>query len=453
MLVCALVSVGCTSKQAPAHHAPSTTTLAATTGKIHWIEDDYARALAQANREKKPLVIDGWATWCTPCVAMRDDVLTDPSIQAIADRFVWLSLDDDHENIRPLELRHHIETLPTFVVVDPSHDAEVARWVGAADPRAFRRFLLSGERWYRIEGNVEMSPLDQLRASAEKNVVFGEPSITPGLFIKLLERAPNNWVSRDEVTTETLRAWIEVNDVSCSKLASQALSNPPSASAMARLDLVESALACIELAGVPTQLRSEVESKAETALRALRAQDDSLSVEDIDAAFVMQRSLALRRGDNDVASSLAKERLDHLDRAAARCRDRKQSSRFDLLRAMAMVDVGQADLAVMMLRNSQAELTDEADPTVRLATLLLHLKRYPEALAEAKDGLAHTRGVRIARLLQIKGDALVALGQAGEAKPVYEEALMRIEALPWAMRADREREKLKAKLEALRALP
>jgi len=38
------------------------------------IEDDYAKALAEAKKTKKLLFVDAWAPWCHTCVFMREHV-------------------------------------------------------------------------------------------------------------------------------------------------------------------------------------------------------------------------------------------------------------------------------------------------------------------------------------------------------------------------------------------
>ncbi len=64
------------------------------------IQNDYARAIAQARKEGKPIMIDftGWA--CVNCRKMEENVWTDPEVtERLADKFVVLSLyvDDKKE--------------------------------------------------------------------------------------------------------------------------------------------------------------------------------------------------------------------------------------------------------------------------------------------------------------------------------------------------------------------
>ncbi|MEO6420291.1 MAG: thioredoxin family protein, partial [Polyangiaceae bacterium] len=54
---------------------------------LPFIEDDYAKALAEARAKHLPLFVDAWATWCHTCMSMRAYVFTDPLVMAKADAF------------------------------------------------------------------------------------------------------------------------------------------------------------------------------------------------------------------------------------------------------------------------------------------------------------------------------------------------------------------------------
>jgi predicted negative regulator of RcsB-dependent stress response len=304
-----------------------------------------------------------------------------------------------------------------------------------------------------METSHDLDALSMLRSSAEKNEVFGDQNATSSLFSKVIEQAPATWPHRDEVTEQLIRSLLRKGDPRCADEATKAIASPPSNASAARLDLLDAALSCATVKGVSADLRTEIERRVRPEVRALANTPTGLSVEDRDLAYVRLREQAIALGDHDEAAKIARERLSALDEAASAAFERRRGSRFDLLRAMAMVDVGQTELALMMLKNSQEEITDDADTTVRLATFLLKIGRYEAALDEATKGLGHTRGVRVARLHAIRGDALIALNRPHEAREVLEIARARVEALPWAMREDQEIEKLRATIARLSSLP
>ena len=105
---------GCAAPQPPTPHEPapaplppppspaaSATAMAAPppleVTSIVFIEDDYARALAEARARHLPLFVDAGATWCHTCLSMKSYVFPDPALRALASRFVWLSIDTERE--------------------------------------------------------------------------------------------------------------------------------------------------------------------------------------------------------------------------------------------------------------------------------------------------------------------------------------------------------------------
>lgn len=60
--------------------------------------NDIERALAQAKRDGKPVVLDFYATWCTECVRMEKTTLTDPRVHDALKHFVLLQADVTENN-------------------------------------------------------------------------------------------------------------------------------------------------------------------------------------------------------------------------------------------------------------------------------------------------------------------------------------------------------------------
>jgi len=75
-----------------------------------WIEDDYARALADAKKANAPLFVDTSAVWCHTCKAMRAFVLDDASLPK---SFVRLSIDVEKDQNASAVAAFPSHVLPT----------------------------------------------------------------------------------------------------------------------------------------------------------------------------------------------------------------------------------------------------------------------------------------------------------------------------------------------------
>jgi thiol:disulfide interchange protein len=67
-------------------------------------------ALAQARRERKPLVLDFYAEWCAPCQRMEKTTFKDERVQTLLERCVFVRVDtDEHPDVAK---RMAVEGLP-----------------------------------------------------------------------------------------------------------------------------------------------------------------------------------------------------------------------------------------------------------------------------------------------------------------------------------------------------
>jgi thiol:disulfide interchange protein DsbD len=89
-------------------------------GGIEWSYDLDA-ALARAEAEQKPVMIDFWAEWCAACKELDRHTFTDPEVLAEAENFVTVKIDGTLEDERILALydRYGVQGLPTVLFLRP----------------------------------------------------------------------------------------------------------------------------------------------------------------------------------------------------------------------------------------------------------------------------------------------------------------------------------------------
>lgn len=79
---------------------------------------------AEAMANDRPLVVDFWATWCSPCRAMA------PAFEKLAtehaDKAVFAKVDIDE--LSDIAVNHRIAHIPTVIVF--REGKECKRWVG-----------------------------------------------------------------------------------------------------------------------------------------------------------------------------------------------------------------------------------------------------------------------------------------------------------------------------------
>ncbi len=94
-----------------------------------------AAGLDRAERERKPVLIDFWATWCKNCLTMDKTTLKDPEVKAALANYVKIKFqaeDPDVEPAKSVMARFHAIGLPTYVVLRPAGSTTPAAMSGAA---------------------------------------------------------------------------------------------------------------------------------------------------------------------------------------------------------------------------------------------------------------------------------------------------------------------------------
>jgi thioredoxin-related protein len=88
----------------------------ASANEITWLED-YDTGSKLAASAQKPMVLLLYADWCQWSRKLMADVLRDPRITHLHDRFVWIKIDSDLH--REYKAKFEQESYPKLLVLDP----------------------------------------------------------------------------------------------------------------------------------------------------------------------------------------------------------------------------------------------------------------------------------------------------------------------------------------------
>ena len=99
-----------------------------------WLHSE-PEAVALASAERRPVVVDFWAEWCTACVELDKTVWSDPRVRDEAARFVRVKVDgtETTDAIAAIQERYQVQGMPTVVFIDSSGHQVADRVIGAVD--------------------------------------------------------------------------------------------------------------------------------------------------------------------------------------------------------------------------------------------------------------------------------------------------------------------------------
>ena len=118
-------------------------------------------SLATAQRTGRPVLVMFSASWCPPCNMMKSDVFPTTGVQTALKQWIPVYVDVD-EN-KPVARQYNIDSMPTFVLLDPAGN-ELVRRPGAMAPNDFVSFIgkfrAYHDRLGHLEKNLGASPSD-----------------------------------------------------------------------------------------------------------------------------------------------------------------------------------------------------------------------------------------------------------------------------------------------------
>ena len=370
----------------------------ASSSKIAFIEDDYPRALKEAKAAGKPLFADTLAVWCHSCLSMKQFVLPAPEMQALANDFVWLSIDSEKAENADFLDRFPSTSIPTLWVIDAASERAALKWVGAATAPELVSLLhdAAPARGTTTLGEAAAAALRGDQASAAD-----KPDEAVAAYREALALAPLVWARRPRIV-ESLS--LKLNNVEryaeCVELAATEIPRLPMGTPLANLTMNGLGAAASLPAGSPA-----LKHVPFLLRRGPHRQTSRTRLIDDRSGPTNSSALSDRPAE---AKKLARAWANLLEGAAAQARKAESRAVWDPHRLEAYIALGEVESAVPMLEQSERDFPDDYNPPFRLGRAYFELHRYEPALMEVKRALDRAKGPRKIRIFMLKADILEA---------------------------------------------
>lgn len=393
---------------------------AATDAPLSFIENDYARALADARARHVPLFVDAWAPWCHTCLSLKSYVFPDPALRRFASRFAWLSIDTEREENAALVSRLGVRVLPMLFVIDPATEQPVVAWPGSLTAAELASLLEDGETAARRGGGGGQATADLLRghrASAE-----GKLEDAVAAYRAALAEAPADWPKRAEaVDALVTRLGDAGRSAACVTTAADEAPKMPPGTALA--DVLRQAMSCADDLPKAAPERARLPDLVALGERVASDPSQPILADDRSDLYDYVQSALRDLGKVDEANRVARAWAAFLDDQASRAPTPAARAVFDSHRLLAYAALGEPQKAVPMLEQSERDFPDDYNPPARLATAYLDMKRYDDALAAVRRALSLAYGPRKLRLWSLQADIDEARGNETAAREALKQAL------------------------------
>ncbi|GAC1434518.1 MAG: hypothetical protein NVSMB68_06950 [Thermoanaerobaculia bacterium] len=356
---------------------------------------------------------------------MRAYVFTDKSLERYAGRFVWLSVNTEDSKNASFLAKYPIPSLPTLLVLDPSGEKIVNRYVGGATTGQLRKFLDSTL-------SKSQSESDRIVASADRLASDGKHADAARLSESAVGKAPRSWARYGRTAESLLFSLAMSHDKE--KCAAEAVNLLPRLRATTSgANVAASGLGCASELGEKNGRRAEWLSTLEASTRT--ALDDprlDLSGDDRSGLYISLIGAREAVNDKDGANALRAEWAKFLEKSAADATTPEQRAVYDSHRLTAYIELGTPEKAIPMLEQSERDFPGDYSPPARQAWAYKAMKQYDKAIAASDRALPHAYGPRKLLILRQRADIFSAMGDQDAAKKTLADAIAYAKDLPSA---------------------
>ena len=86
---------------------------------IQFVEADWAKAVAEAKKQKKMIFIDAYTSWCGPCRMLKQNTFTDKAAGDYFNKhFINIALDMEKGDGIAFAQKYQIAAYPTLLIMD-----------------------------------------------------------------------------------------------------------------------------------------------------------------------------------------------------------------------------------------------------------------------------------------------------------------------------------------------
>ena len=426
---------------------PLVALLASLHGSLHFIDDDYPKALATARAEHKPLFVDFWATWCHSCLSMQRYVMADPGMKPVANDVVWAAIETETEKNKPVVEQYPLDVWPTFLIVDPESEKILGRWLGSASPTDLRAFVQEGVRAYRAKDKKpDAAELAQREGDAARNK--GDLKTSADAYKRALDATRPGDAQRPERLALYANALRKLRTPeaarACVQLGLREMKNTGDTSIAT--DFIGYATACADQLPQEDPDRKQLIAQSIERIREVLAKKDApLAVDDRSDALANLSELLDISSRHPEAVKAMQERAELLEKAAAAASDATTASTFDPHRTDTYLYLKEPQKAESLLAQREKEMPSDYNPPARLARVLLEEKKLADAESAVNRALEKMpKSQRRIGILGLKIKILKAQGKpTGQ---VLKEQLDTMRSLPATQRDPEQEAKLEEQI-------